>query len=123
MLGKSIKALMHCASAGAVPPATAMIMAAGIVTSAHAQSPKMKMTTEIPASITIADKVETRFGTLNFEDGFPTKETAQKIYDQLDFQRAVQSVLLTTPAGSLTGFRNGIRELGPTTKRRSWGRV
>ena len=75
--------------------------------------PKMKMTTEIPASIKIPDKVETRLGTLRFEDGFPTEETAQKIYDQLDFQRAVESVIMTTPAASLTGFRNGIREYGP----------
>ncbi|WP_300455616.1 DUF1254 domain-containing protein [Desulfobacula sp.] len=81
--------------------------------SLSAAPPKMKMTTKIPASITIADKVETRLGTLTFEDGFPTEETAQKIYDQLDFQRAVESVMMTTPAGSLTGFRNGIRQYGP----------
>ena len=80
---------------------------------ALAQAPKMKMTTEIPASITIPDKLETRLGTLEFTDGFPTVETAQKIYDQLDFQRAVESVMMTTPAASLTGFRNGIREYGP----------
>ena len=64
----------------------------------NAPPPKMKMTTEIPASIKIPDVVETRLGTLRFEDGFPTEETAQKIYDQLDFQRAVESVILTTPA-------------------------
>ena len=62
------------------------------------QPPKMKMTTDIPASIQIPDAVETRLGTLRFEDGFPTEETAQKIYDQLDFQRAVESVIMTTPA-------------------------
>jgi hypothetical protein len=73
----------------------------------------MKMTTDIPESIKIPDTLETRLGTLNFEDGFPTEGTAQKIYDQLDFQRAVESVILTTPAASLTGFRNGIREYGP----------
>ena len=74
---------------------------------------KYKMTTEIPESIKIPDEVETRFGTLNFEDGFPTEETAQKVYDQLDFQRAVESVIMTTPGGSLAGFRKGIREYGP----------
>ena len=52
----------------------------------------MKMTTEIPKSIMIEDKIESRIGTLTFEDGFPTEETAQKIYDQLDFQRAVERV-------------------------------
>ncbi len=72
-----------------------------------------KLTTDIPASIQIADKIESRIGTLEFEDGYPTKETGNLIYDQLDFQRAVESVILTTPGASLTGFRKGIRELGP----------
>ena len=78
-----------------------------------AEPPRMKMTTEIPAQIMIPDRVDSRIGTLTFEDGFPTEETANKIYDQLDFQRAVESVMMTTPAASLTGFRNGIREYGP----------
>lgn len=73
----------------------------------------MKYTTPIPPEITIADLVETRFGTLQFEDGFPTEETAQKIYNQLDFQRAVEIVLLTTPGASLQGFRKGLRKWGP----------
>ena len=85
-----------------------------MIPSAFASEPaKMKMTTMIPAAITIPDRVESRIGTLEFEDGFPTEETAQTIYDQLDFQRAVESVMMTTPAASLTGFRNGIREYGP----------
>lgn len=90
------------------------LMAANIGGAMSSSLPaKMKMTTEIPPEITIADKVESRIGTLTFEDGFPTEETAKKIYDQLDFQRAVESVMMTTPAASLTGFRNGIREYGP----------
>jgi hypothetical protein len=92
---------------------SAIFLATSLAATAWAGPPKMKMTTEIPESIKIPDKVETRFGTLRFEDGFPTEETAQKIYDQLDFQRAVESVILTTPGGSLAGFRTGIREYGP----------
>ncbi len=79
----------------------------------NAAPPRMKMTTEIPPEITIADSIETRLGTLTFKDGFPTEDTVTKIYDQLDFQRAVESVMMTTPGASLTGFRNGIREYGP----------
>ena len=37
-----------------------------------AEPPKMKMTTEIPESITTPDRVETRIGTLEFFDGIPT---------------------------------------------------
>ena len=33
------------------------------------------MATDIPASITIPDRVETRLGTLNFFDGFPDDAT------------------------------------------------
>ena len=67
----------------------ALLMATSLAASAWAKPPKMKMTTEIPESIKIPDKVKTRLGTLHFEDGFPTEETARKIYEQLDFQRAV----------------------------------
>ena len=40
-----------------------------------AQPPKMKMTTDIPESITTQDSVETRMGTLKFFDGFPGDAT------------------------------------------------
>ena len=93
--------------------AVAVIMAPSMVTSAWAAPPKMKMTTDIPPGIAAPDTVETRFGTLHFEDGFPTEETAQKVYDQLDFQRAVEAVLMTTPGASLAAFRKGTREFGP----------
>ena len=75
--------------------------------------PKMKMTTEIPAGISAPEKIETRFGVLDFFDGFPSEATAQKIYDELDYQRAVQSLLLTTPGASLVAFREGTRKFGP----------
>jgi len=70
-----------------------------------AESPKMKMTTDIPQGIAIPDKVETRLGTLNFFDGFPDKPTVEKIYDNLDFQRAVQAYLLAIPAVNQAAMR------------------
>jgi hypothetical protein len=45
------------------------------LTSAYAQTP---------------DSVGTRIGTLRFEKGYPTPETARKLYDEMDFQRAVR---------------------------------
>ena len=71
------------------------------------------MTTEIPDNVLIPDEVDTRLGTLKFFDGVPTEETAAKVWDQLDFQRAVECMILTTPAASLSGFRRALRELGP----------
>lgn len=51
------------------------LLAIGIVQPAatYAKPPKMKMTTDIPKSILTPDKVETRIGTLEFFDGYPSK--------------------------------------------------
>ena len=72
-----------------------------------------KMCTPIPQSIPIPDKVESRLGTLSFNSGFPDKSTAEKLFDNLDFQRAVQAYLLALPAVSQLANRKGILEVGP----------
>jgi len=60
------------------------VLVAFAVSAVHAQTPpKMKMTTDIPASITTPDKVETRLGTLKFFDGFPDDATVEKAYDNI----------------------------------------
>ena len=89
------------------------LLAASLVLPARADTPKFKMTTDVPDNVLIPDEVDTRLGTLKFFDGVPTEETAAKVWDHLDFQRAVESMILTTPAASLSGFRRGIREFGP----------
>ena len=66
-----------------------------------AQIKKFKMTTDIPASITTPDVVETSLGTLRFFDGFPDDATVRKVYDNLDFQRGVQTFLTALPAASI----------------------
>ncbi|MGB5777038.1 MAG: hypothetical protein WBP89_20510, partial [Sedimenticolaceae bacterium] len=57
----------------------AALLAASLASAAVAQAPKMKMTTDIPASVMTPDKMETSIGTLEFNDGFPTEETAKKV--------------------------------------------
>jgi len=74
---------------------------------------KMKMTTDIPPGIAIPDTVETRLGTLKFFDGFPDDPTVEKLYDNLDFQRAVQAYLLGLAPVSQVANRKGILEVGP----------
>lgn len=44
-----------------------------------------------------AQTVETRIGKLDFELGVLTKETTAKLYDEMDFQRAVQCYLWALP--------------------------
>lgn len=72
-----------------------------------------KYSTPMPPGVASPDQVETRFGTLNFFDGFPDNASAEKLYDNLDFQRAVQAYLLAIPAVSQAANRNAIRTLGP----------
>jgi len=78
----------------------------------RAKPPKMKMTTDIPASITTPNAVKTRLGTLKFFDGYPQTETVEKVYDHLFFMRGVQSFLNAVPAASLVGVRDGFRDVG-----------
>lgn len=80
----------------------------------HAESAsRMKMATEVPPGIAMPDEVETRLGKLKFFDGFPDDETIEKLYDNLDFQRAVQAYLLGLAPVSQLANRKGIAELGP----------
>jgi hypothetical protein len=75
-------------------------------------APKMKMTTEIPAEITTPDSVDTRLGTLRFFDGLPDKATVEKVYDNLDFMRAVDVFLNTMAAASTRANIEGLKSVG-----------
>ncbi|MDH5250800.1 MAG: hypothetical protein OEW40_17545, partial [Cyclobacteriaceae bacterium] len=72
-----------------------------------AEPPKMKMTTDIPESITTPESVETRLGTLKFFDGFPDDATTQKVYDNLDFMNGVNAFLNAVPGASAEAIRTG----------------
>jgi hypothetical protein len=72
-----------------------------------AETPKMKMTTEIPDAIITPDSVETRIGTLKFFDGFPDDATTQKVFDNLDFMRGVEAFLTAMPGASAEAIRVG----------------
>ena len=58
----------------------------------------------------LADKIETRIGTLEFKDGAPTVETAEKVYDTLDFTRALNVYNNSFRGASALGDRQGLRE-------------
>ncbi len=69
---------------------------------------------KIPAEIMTPDTVETSIGTLNFVDGIPDANTAQKLYDNLDTLRAVETFLNFIPATSIEGLRLGQISQGAT---------
>jgi hypothetical protein len=72
----------------------------------------IQMKTDIPESIVIPGTVETRLGTLEFFDGFPTEKTVQKMHDYLYFHRAVDIFLDEMSADSIFAIRHGLRSLG-----------
>ena len=73
----------------------------------------MSTTADMLASITTPDTVETtRLGTLEFNDGAPTRETAERIYDHLDFVHGVEAFLGALPGASLAAIRRGYASIG-----------
>jgi len=71
----------------------------------------------IVASVTVGAQTQTttdtRIGALSFENGFPTEETTRKLFDEMDYQRAVQAYLWAYPAVSFESIRIGSkRDLG-----------
>lgn len=75
--------------------------------------PELKFSTPMPPGVLSPDKVETRLGTLKFLDGFPDAATAEVLFDNLDFQRAVQAYLLALPAVNQAANLKAIASLGP----------
>ena len=69
--------------------------------------------TPMPPGIAAPDSLDTRFGTLHFFGGFPDKASVDKLYDNLDFQRAVQAYLLALPVVNQVGNRDNILAIGP----------
>ena len=83
--------------AGAVP-----LLAVSMLIPVNAQdTPKFKMTTEIPDGITTPDNIETQLGDLNFFDGVPEAKTTEKIYNLLDFTHAYQAYMDGTKIASI----------------------
>jgi len=88
------------------------LLVSSLAATSWAQSPKLKMTTDIPASITTPDQVSTSIGTLKFFDGVPTDETVKTVYDNLDRMRGVEAFLAGLPAASTFALYDGPKAIG-----------
>lgn len=69
-------------------------------------------TTKVPPEITTPDHVSTSVGTLDFHDGMPSERTVNRMYDQLDFTRGVDSFLNGVGGVSVYALRKGLRDAG-----------
>ncbi|MEN8801243.1 MAG: DUF1254 domain-containing protein [Thiogranum sp.] len=92
--------------------AIAVLLGLGLATAVGANPPKMKMTTDIPVSITTPDKVDTSIGKLEFFDGIPTRDTVATVYDYVDRARAVNVFINMIPAVSMYHLRKGLHDIG-----------
>ena len=88
-------------------------LVSALAAQAWAEAPKMKMTTENPDGIATPDKLETSIGALTSFDGVPDAETTQKVYDNLDLQRATAAFLNALPIASMYGLEKGTLAFGP----------
>jgi hypothetical protein len=63
-------------------------------------------------SLGAPDKLETRIGRLEFKDGVPSDETARKVYDTLDFTRALNVYNNSFRGASALAIKKGMESVG-----------
>ncbi|TIM63332.1 MAG: DUF1254 domain-containing protein, partial [Mesorhizobium sp.] len=63
-------------------------------------------------SLGAPDKLETSAGTLEFKDGVPTADTAQKVYDTLDFTNALAAYNNSFRGASALAIVKGFEGIG-----------
>ncbi|MNK90459.1 hypothetical protein D3C87_1105140 [compost metagenome] len=94
--------------------ATAMVaLTAGGASKNVATAQPFKMTTPIAPGVAVPNKIDSSIGTLNLDYGYPSTETVDKIYDNLDRSRALQAYLLAIPIVNQAGMRESLRTFGP----------
>ena len=70
-----------------------------------------EVSAETLRSISTPDRVDSRLGTLEFDDGAPSAATAE-LLDHLDFLRGVEAFIGAYPGASLTAIRRGPLDRG-----------
>ena len=86
----------------------AVLMVVVMMTTVWAQEKR----TKIPEFLTTPDKVESRIGSLEFNDGYPTGEAAAKIRDELDYLHGVEAFMNSIQGVSTYAIRKGLMDAG-----------
>ncbi len=63
------------------------------------------LATLVAGSATADETVDTRIGELTFQSGYPSQQTVDKLYDEMDFQRACQAYMWGIPAVGINEWR------------------
>ena len=69
----------------------------------------------LAAAVTLpvnSETIDTRIGKLEFDAGYPAETSVQSLYDELDFQRAVQAYLWALPMASYGAMADAHQALG-----------
>jgi len=91
---------------------TDTIATTGVPAPREAPDRSRTVSDETLASISTPDRVESRLGTLEFDDGAPSEATAAKLYDKLDFLHGVEAFIGAFPGASLEAMRQGFLSIG-----------
>ncbi len=75
-------------------------------------SARAQVSEQTMRSLSTPDRVDTRLGPLEFKDGAPSAETVQKVYDTLDFTRALDAFLNSYGGASAYAIRQGLLSIG-----------
>ncbi|MGB5843785.1 MAG: DUF1254 domain-containing protein [Anaerolineales bacterium] len=73
---------------------------------------KLQTAADIPLSLFTPDEMDTWLGKLTYVDGAPTDDTIQKVYDNLDFVRALEGYMDAHQGASVAALLKGFREAG-----------
>ena len=87
-------------------PAT-IAVACALASPLHAQNE-----TSLPPSVVTPDLVETSRGTFEFNDGVPTEEASQALYDQHDLTFAYRAYMDAMRGVSIRALRRGMEDMG-----------
>ena len=71
-----------------------------------------KYSADVPSKVTTPATVQTRIGTLTFQNGAPDAKTVQLVYDQLDFSRGIEAFLTGISATSVYAICEGLARAG-----------
>ncbi len=90
-----------------VRDAVALLLASQLLTLSQAQdrTPSAEPISKPKQSLPTSGAIESRIGPLAFEGGYPTDDTVAKLYEEMDFQRAVQCYMWAIPIVSFAKWQ------------------
>ncbi len=86
---------------------TALVASLGLPMGVAAQVPQ-----NVVASLGVPDTLETRIGTLEFKDGAPSAESAEKVFDALNFNNALSAYNNSFRGASALAIAKGFESIG-----------